>query len=426
MAAGKGEFQYDVALSFAGENRPIVEELAVQLRQEGLEVFYDDFKKSDLWGRDLFQHLDDVYANQARFCVIFLSEEYARKAWTNHELKSAQSRAFLQKNEAYILPVRLDDTEIPGIRPTMGYMDLRKVTIQDVAMATLEKIAKAKAVAPKTTGKRANKADKSTAKTLTKAPTKKAAAGAKKAAVISSSGDWVLLADTFFKAKSVEIPDDNRFIVTIETSNSAEESKLKLIQSNQYHLSRQLSFAFGNDAFVVRCESAPSTFEGVAQKWRVTLLKERVQYGGGVFDGSFSDGNRHYTAEQFVKMRAERILLGLHPAPPPRRDGHFDPISDILETYIQGSNNHLKAVNCPIQELAKDMPRTDAVQYLTFARLVTMYHLKAGGVAEHIEQLTLGPLKDDSVHVKFRGLRNNKYSNVDPVVIAVEGDCPLE
>src|SRR6218665_1064423 len=120
MVAGNGEFQYDVALSFAGESRPIVDELAVLLRQEGLEVFYDDFKKSDLWGRDLFQHLDDVYANQARFCVMFLSEPYARKAWTNHELKSAQSRAFLQKNEAYILPVRLDDTEIPGIRPTMG------------------------------------------------------------------------------------------------------------------------------------------------------------------------------------------------------------------------------------------------------------------------------------------------------------------
>jgi hypothetical protein len=425
MAVRKDDYQYDVALSFAGENRTVVEQLAVLLRAEGLEVFYDNFKISDLWGRDLFQHLDDVYADQARFCVVFVSEAYARKAWTNHELKSAQSRAFLEKNEAYILPVRLDDTVIPGIRATMGYLDLRKVTIEEVATATLEKIAKAKAAAPKGTGARGKKVVKPAAETPSKASTKKAAAGPQKATVIDSSGDWVLLADTFFKAQSVEIPDDKRFIVTISTSDAAEEAKLKLIQSNQHPLGRQFPFAFGNDAFVVRCESAPSTFEGGTHKWKVTLSKENVQYGGGFIEMAYSDGRNHYTPEQFAKMRAERILLGAYPAPAARRGGNIDMTGTMLESFIQGNNNHLKVVNSPIQELAKKLPRTDATQYLTFARLLAMYHLKAGGVAEHIEQLTLGPLKSNSVHVKFRGLRNKKYSNVDPEVIAVEGDCPL-
>jgi hypothetical protein len=80
----------------------------------------------------------------ARFCVMCLSAAYAAKAWPNHELKSAQARAF-QENEEYILPVRLDDTVIPGIRATVGYLDLRKETIEEVAELAIRKISAANA-----------------------------------------------------------------------------------------------------------------------------------------------------------------------------------------------------------------------------------------------------------------------------------------
>jgi hypothetical protein len=428
MAVGRGEYQYDVAFSFAGEDRSVVEQLAVLLRENGLAVFYDNFKKSDLWGRDLFQHLDDVYANQARFCVIFVSEAYARKAWTNHELKSAQSRAFLQKNEAYILPVRLDDTEIPGIRPTMGYLDLRpgRDTIQDVANATLEKIAAAKEVAPTTSGERGKKAV--TVKTRPKKATaaaKEAGGGSKKATVVDSSGDWVLLGDTFHKAQSIEIPDDKRFVVTIATTEAAEEGKLKTIRANQSQFGRQLPFAFGNDAFVVRCESAPSSFEGGMHKWMVALIKQDVQYGGSIMESSYSNGSQSFSAEDFARMRAERILLGKHSAPSPNRRGWSGASDHTVEMFIRGSNNHLKVTDSPIQQLAKSMSRNNDQLFLTYARLLAMYYVKAGGVAEHIERLTLGPLTSNSVHVKFRGRRAKKYSNVAPEVIEVEGDCPL-
>jgi hypothetical protein len=144
MAVNCGEYEYDVALSFAGENREIVEQFARLLEAEGFSVFYDNWKKAELWGRDLYQHLDEVYSKKARFCLIFLSAAYAAKAWPNHELKSAQARAF-QENEAYILPVRLDDTVIPGIRATVGYLDLRKDRIEEVAELAIRKITAAKA-----------------------------------------------------------------------------------------------------------------------------------------------------------------------------------------------------------------------------------------------------------------------------------------
>jgi TIR domain len=143
MTVNSGEFEYDVAVSFAGENRPTAEKFAEILKAHGLKVFYDEWEQANLWGRDLYEHLDEVYAKKARYCVMFLSEAYARKAWTNHERKSAQTRAF-QENEEYILPLRLDDTAIPGIRATLGYLDLRKIKVEGAAQLAIQKVAAAK------------------------------------------------------------------------------------------------------------------------------------------------------------------------------------------------------------------------------------------------------------------------------------------
>jgi hypothetical protein len=79
-------FQYDVALSFAGEDRSVAEALAQALRDSGARVFYDRYEQATLWGKDLYQHLQTVYRDTARYCVVFVSAAYARKLWTRHEL----------------------------------------------------------------------------------------------------------------------------------------------------------------------------------------------------------------------------------------------------------------------------------------------------------------------------------------------------
>src|SRR3982074_236488 len=62
-------FQYDVALSFAGEDRGIVESIARQLVDCDVKVFYDEFVTHELWGKDLFQHLSAVYRDKAKYCL---------------------------------------------------------------------------------------------------------------------------------------------------------------------------------------------------------------------------------------------------------------------------------------------------------------------------------------------------------------------
>lgn len=129
--------EYQVALSFAGEDRPYVSRVARHLREMKIRVFYDAYEEVELWGKDLYVHLDNLYQKRARYCVMFLSVHYARKLWTNHERTSAQARAF-EKNKEYILPVKLDETEVPGIRQTIGY--LARLTPRKLAEAIQHKL----------------------------------------------------------------------------------------------------------------------------------------------------------------------------------------------------------------------------------------------------------------------------------------------
>lgn len=39
----KQEYEYDIALSFAGEDRKYAEKLALKLRDKGVRVFYDNW-----------------------------------------------------------------------------------------------------------------------------------------------------------------------------------------------------------------------------------------------------------------------------------------------------------------------------------------------------------------------------------------------
>lgn len=144
MIMSNTQRQYDVALSFAGEQRPYVERVADALRNAGVKVFYDNYEKTELWGKDLYSHLDYIYGKQATYCVIFASADYRIKVWTNHERSSAQARAIQDSDQEYILPVRFDETEIPGLRSTIGYLEASKFEPEELARLIKEKLGPAK------------------------------------------------------------------------------------------------------------------------------------------------------------------------------------------------------------------------------------------------------------------------------------------
>ncbi|WP_157930721.1 toll/interleukin-1 receptor domain-containing protein [Glycomyces xiaoerkulensis] len=133
-------YDFDVALSYAGEDRSYVQSLANLLRERGIRVFYDEYMQAELWGSDLYVVLDEVYRNRARYTVAFVSRHYVSKPWTHHERQSAQARALVER-DPYFLPVRLDDSELPGLRPTVGYIDARSTSEDQLAALIEQKLA---------------------------------------------------------------------------------------------------------------------------------------------------------------------------------------------------------------------------------------------------------------------------------------------
>jgi len=130
---------YEIAFSFAGENRQFVGEIARELDDRGVKVFYDEFERVKLLGKDLAAYFAEVYGKHAGYCAMFISEHYVRKAWTQLERQHAQSRALAEKRE-YILPLRLDDSEVPGLPASIGYIDIRSMTPKAVAEILFRKI----------------------------------------------------------------------------------------------------------------------------------------------------------------------------------------------------------------------------------------------------------------------------------------------
>lgn len=112
---------YEVALSFAGQQRHYVEEVARALHSLGIAVFYDESETVSLWVKFITEELQRIYEKDSDLVVLFISKEYVEKAWPRHERRAALSRAIHQSGE-YVLPVRFDDTEFPGFSGDVSYL----------------------------------------------------------------------------------------------------------------------------------------------------------------------------------------------------------------------------------------------------------------------------------------------------------------
>ncbi|HZO33410.1 MAG TPA: toll/interleukin-1 receptor domain-containing protein [Chloroflexota bacterium] len=131
--------RYDVARSFAGEDRAVARQLAQRLQTAGYAVFFDEYERAELWGESLPAKLWHVYEHQSRYCVPFVSRTYIEKPWTRLERSAALSRA-VRERTPYVLPLQLDDSELPGLPSDTAYLDMRQVEVDEVFAALAKKL----------------------------------------------------------------------------------------------------------------------------------------------------------------------------------------------------------------------------------------------------------------------------------------------
>lgn len=121
---------YDVAFSFAGEDRDVVAKIKEIVSTE-FNVFYDNDYQANLVGKDLYHYLRDLYAHNAKYVACFLSEHYYKKIWTNLEFSAVKERlmnTFFDSD--FLIPIMLDDTpltrDIPSFIGFYKHTDIPK------------------------------------------------------------------------------------------------------------------------------------------------------------------------------------------------------------------------------------------------------------------------------------------------------------
>jgi len=145
LAAGRhreasDHFAYDVAISFAGPQRNMAKYLADAATEAGFRVFYDDYFAADLWGKDLACHFQQVFSEASRFCVLLVSHDYLDRIWTTLELRYATDRLLHDRGAEYLLQVKVDPIDLPGIPSTIGYVSLSNYSIEQTSVLLVEKL----------------------------------------------------------------------------------------------------------------------------------------------------------------------------------------------------------------------------------------------------------------------------------------------
>ena len=140
------DYDYDFALSFAGEIRQFPEMLFEILTNEySYQVFYDNNERSELLGSNIEEYLKPIYESKAEYVVVFLDENYAHKVWTVFESKAYKER-FVDGQVIPIIHVDMNITPVDSFYE-VGHIkfDLNKdvkLQMQEVAEQLHKKIAK--------------------------------------------------------------------------------------------------------------------------------------------------------------------------------------------------------------------------------------------------------------------------------------------
>ncbi len=129
-----GEYQYDVFLSHASEDKDdVARPLALALRQRGLRVWYDEFELRI--GDNLIAKLN-AGINASRFGILVLSKAFFGKDWTEYELNTLES---LTVTEDYILFPIWHNISVEELRAYRA--SLANIFARSTATHTIEEIA---------------------------------------------------------------------------------------------------------------------------------------------------------------------------------------------------------------------------------------------------------------------------------------------
>jgi hypothetical protein len=136
------EKRFKIALSFPGERREFVREVADTLRSQLGDgtVLYDEYFEAEFARPGLDTYLQQLYRYESELIVVFVCAEYDEKQWCGLEWRAIRDLIKAGELER-IMPVRFDSTEIPGLFSNDGYIwigDRAGLQIADLIIQRLQ------------------------------------------------------------------------------------------------------------------------------------------------------------------------------------------------------------------------------------------------------------------------------------------------
>src|SRR5882724_468465 len=133
VTASQGNW-YDVAVSFASEQRDYVESTVLAAQALGLHVFYDRQLRYDWWGQNFIIEQRLVYSRLAFRFVPFISAEYLANPYPRDEYLYAMLRS-VEVGAEYILPVLMGEVRVPAelLHPYVGSLRAEEHTPRQLA-----------------------------------------------------------------------------------------------------------------------------------------------------------------------------------------------------------------------------------------------------------------------------------------------------
>ena len=134
--------RFRVALSFAGEKGPFVQEvaalLAVHFGRDG--VLYYPYHEAELSRRDLPLLLPKLYHRESDVIAVFLCPEYDRSKWCGLEWLAIHD-LFRDRLDEKVVLCRFESATADGLYPGTGYVELDDKTPEDATARILERLA---------------------------------------------------------------------------------------------------------------------------------------------------------------------------------------------------------------------------------------------------------------------------------------------
>ena len=128
-------YEYDFAISYAGEDRLIAEDICNKIKEHvDYSVFLAEKEKHQFIGKDGERFFEELFSRSKQVIVI-ISKYYKQKKWPRFEWDIILERSA----ENRFIPIRLGDTKIIGLPSNIVYMPYKNngIEIAEIAIYKL-------------------------------------------------------------------------------------------------------------------------------------------------------------------------------------------------------------------------------------------------------------------------------------------------